>query len=225
MKLPSLQSQLIEHAPGYVRTPFTILVDTAEKHPWSFDAIRSRSYVDKEMRLYAPQVQRQYIGIGLGDYSLADATNDYRGRVAIERKSLKDFQGTLLGWARPPEESDDDGDSEGGWITAGAPDRRARFKRELANLAAMECKAIVVEASIGEILDNAPTWGSRMPDEQQKYIHATWIAWQQEFPGVPWMFCDSRRLAEITAFRILEQWWSREQRHRRQRVKGLVDAK
>lgn len=214
-RLPSLQSQLIEYAPGYVRTPFTILVDTAEKHPWSFDGIRARSFVDKEMRLYAPQVERQYIGIGLGDYSLTDAASDYRGRVAIERKSLKDFQGTLLGWARPPEEAE----SGGEWVTHGAPDRRARFKRELANLAGMSCKAIVIEAGIGEILDNAPAWGSRSPGEQAKYIHATWIAWQQEFPGVPWLFCDSRRLAEITAFRILEQWWAREQRHRRQRVK------
>ncbi len=191
--------------PFYVRTPFLILVDKAEKTPWEFTDIRSRSFVDKQQRDYLPRTEPRYLGIGMGDYSL----DGYQGRIAIERKSMADFQGTLLGWKK---EIDESGNLDE-WDTRGSVDRRKRFKNELAKLAAMECSAVVVEASIGDVLEQAPQWGKRTREENAKYLLSTAIAWQQEFRGVPWLFLSDRRMAEVVALRILEQWWSREQIH------------
>ena len=208
-----MTSALQEIAPGVVRMPFIILVDKAEKAPFSFDGLRSRSFIDKEMRIYQPRTERRYLGIGMGDYSI----EGYESRIAIERKSMADWQGTLLGWRHEVETAGD-----GNWTID--IDRRARFKRELGKLAAMEAKAVVIEASFGECLFRAPEWGKRTSAENVKYLHSTYIAWQQEFPGVPWIFCDDRRMAEITAFRILEQFWARKAGERRQEKRKLVKA-
>lgn len=207
--MTSSELAAIDAGPFFVRTPFTILIDKAEKNPFGFTDIRSRSFIDKDQRHYLPRTEPRYLGIGMGDYSL----DGYQDRIAIERKSLADFQGTLLGWEKKP-------DTDEPWDTTGAPDRRARFKRELAKLAAMECSAIVVEASLSDVLNYAPEWGKRTASENAKYLLSTTIAWQQEFRGVPWLFMEDRRLAEITAFRILEQWWAREQRHARTRKRA-----
>jgi hypothetical protein len=200
----SSQSELIEAAPGFVRSPFVILIDKAEKAAWTFDDIRSRSFVDKEMRLYQPRLERRFLGIGCGDYSL----DGYAGRVGIERKSMVDFQGTLLGWRREVE-------ANGGWTID--VDRRACFKRELKTLAGFECKAVVVEASLGECLEQSPEWGKRTAAENSKYLFSTYLAWVEEFPGVPWIFAADRRMAEVTAFRILEKYWARMAKQRRKK--------
>jgi DNA excision repair protein ERCC-4 len=62
-------------------------------------------------------------GLPAGDYSIVGHESD----IALERKSLDDFVGS---------------------ITFG----RERFWRELEKLAALRCKAVVVEASIGDVL-------------------------------------------------------------------------
>jgi hypothetical protein len=210
-KQNSPQSSLIEAAPGLVRCPFTILIDKAEKAPFSFDGLRARSFIDKEMREYQPRTERRYLGIGMGDYTI----EGYEGRISIERKSMTDWQGTLLGWRHE--------ESAGDWTID--IDRRARFKRELGILSAMDCKAVVIEASFGECLTEAPAWGKRTSLENAKYLHSTYISWQQEFPGVPWIFCDDRRMAEITTFRIIEQFWARHAKERRQQKRKLIEMK
>ena len=63
-------ADLIEVAPGLVRCPFTILIDKQEKAPFSFDGLRARSFVDREMREYQPRTERRFLGIGMGDYSI-----------------------------------------------------------------------------------------------------------------------------------------------------------
>ena len=197
--------------PDLVRSPFIVLVDQAEKAPWRFTDIRARSFVDKEMRAYVIRTEVRFLGIGAGDYCLAG----FEGRVGIERKSVADFQGTLLGW---PHESDGAAENT---ITI---DRRARFKRELARLSRMECTAVIVEGTLGECLGNVPSWGKRTAGENAKYLHSTYIAWQQEFRRVPWIFCDDPRSAEITALRILEQFWARKQKMRKQQESPLFAA-
>jgi hypothetical protein len=173
-----------------IQAPFTILCDSQEKGPWTFAGIRARSFIDAKQRLYMPQVEWHYLGVGMGDYSL----RGFEGRVSIERKSLEDAHGTLLGWKN----------------------RRDRFKRELANLADMDSAAVVVEASLGEVLAEAPEWGKKTSAENRLALHGTILAWQQEY-RVPWIFCDDRRLAEVTAFRLLERFWYM---HRREPVYG-----
>jgi hypothetical protein len=193
-----------------VRCPFLILIDLAEKAPWAFDGLRSRSFIDKDMRVYVPRTERRFLGVGCGDYSI----DGYGGRVGIERKSMIDFQGTLLGWEHEQQ--------AGQWTIS--VDRRRRFKRELATLAAMECKAVIVEASFGECLLQAPSWGKRSSAENAKYLHSSYIAWQQEFPGVPWIFCDDRQMAAVTCFRMLEQFWARHAGERRKKKRELSRA-
>lgn len=160
--------------------PFTILVDSQEKGPFRFDGIRARSFVDARQRIYKPAVEWKYLGVGMGDYSLAG----FEGRIAIERKSLEDAHGTLLGWKA----------------------RRDRFKRELANLADMESAAVVIEASLGQVLAEAPEWGKKSAADNRTALYGTILAWQQEY-RVPWIFCDDKELAALTAFRLLERFW------------------
>lgn len=206
-------ADLTEAAPGCIRTPFTVLVDRQEKAPWSFAGLRARSFIDPEQREYVPNIIVRWLGIGLGDYSI----DGYEGRVAIERKSPEDFAGTLLGWERQI----DTAAARAEWDTRNSVHRRKRFKAELAKLAGMESAAVVIEASLGDCLANAPQWGKRTASENAKYLHATAIAWQQEF-RVPWIFCDDRRLAELTAFRLLEKFWERTAKERRQQARERV---
>jgi hypothetical protein len=200
------RSALIEAGPDLVRCPFTVLIDKAEKAPFSFCGLRARSFIDPSMRRYVVHTERRYLGIGMGDYSL----DGFQGRVAIERKSLEDFQGTLLGW--PQDASDPAVTAD--WDSRRQVHRRARFKSELRKLQAMECKAVVVEATLGQCLDLAPCWGVRSSSENRKYLFSTYMAWQQEF-RVPWIFCDEREMAAVMCFRILEKFWHR---HRKEAV-------
>jgi len=184
-----------------IPTPFVILIDKAEKAPWTFVGLHARSFVDPERRLYHPvRTERRYLGIGMGDYSL----DGFQGRVAIERKSMADFQGTLLGWPTDVETAAGNGREI---------DRRGRFKSELRKLQALECKAVIVEAPLGRCLESCPQWGVRTSAENGKYLMSTYLAWQQQF-RVPWIFCEDREMAAVTAFRIMEQFWSRATRRR-----------
>lgn len=191
-----------------VRLPFTILIDKQEKAPFSFDGIRARSFLDKDQRIYQPRTESRYLGIGMGDYSILN----YEGRIGIERKSMADWQGTLLGWRHEV--------GAGDWTID--VDRRSRFKRELRTLAAMECKCIVIESSLGECLKQAPAWGVRDSGTNAKYLFSTYLAWLSEFPAVPWVFCEDRRMAELAAFRIMEKFWARHAKERRQKQKQLA---
>jgi hypothetical protein len=58
-------------------------------------------------------------------------------------------------------------------------------------------------------------YGSRSKANLQKTLHRQVLAWEQDF-RVPFVFCDSRRLAEMTTLAIL-------QRHYRHATKKLVD--
>lgn len=190
--------QAVEAGPGLVWCPFTILIDKAEKAPWSFSGITARSFIDSDQREYVVRTERRYLGIGMGDYSI----DGFQDRIAIERKSAADFQGTLLGW---PVEIETIIQSGSGHREI---DRRGRFKNELRKLAALQNKAVIVEATLGQCLETCPQWGKRTGSENAKYLYSTYLAWQQQF-RVPWIFCDDRRMAELTAFRILEQFWDR----------------
>jgi hypothetical protein len=198
----ALAAELIESTPGCIRLPFTILIDKQEKAAFSFDGIRARSFIDKDMREYTPRTERRFLGIGMGDYSI----DGYQDRLAIERKSMADFQGTLLGWQR---------ETEAGEWTINV-DRRARFKRELKTLSAIECKAVIVEANLSQCLEDAPQYGVRTSAENAKYLFSTYLSWLEEFPGVPWIFMPDRRMAEVAAFRIMEKFWARHAKERRQ---------
>lgn len=87
-----------------------IIQDTREQKPWPFPAEEFEVTVAK---------------LSAGDYSIAGLEDEF----AIERKSLGDLVGTLIG----------------GWI---------RFRKELNRLAGYRFAAIVVEADISDVHDH-----------------------------------------------------------------------
>lgn len=86
-----------------------IIVDTREQAPWTFEGQRGIELVRAKL--------------AAGDYSVAGLEH----RVAIERKSLDDWTGTVL------------------------RDRK-RFYRELELLRAYDFRAVIIEAGVREIL-------------------------------------------------------------------------
>jgi DNA excision repair protein ERCC-4 len=91
-----------------VGTRAQVVVDTREKEPYTFDPAKV-------------EVVRR--AIPAGDYSLLGRESE----IAIERKSLEDFVGTVIR-------------------------ERDRFHRELAKLAGCRFACVVVEGSLGDVL-------------------------------------------------------------------------
>lgn len=163
-----------------ITAPFTVLIDTKEQHPFAFECITADAN-----RNYAPMiVPTRFLSLGDGwaDYSI----DGWQGHVHIERKSIHDAHGTILGWG----------------------ERRERFEHELKNLASIECAAVVVECSLGELIAEAPEHGKKSKRENAKILHRSVMSWSQEY-RVPWHFCDNRQLAEITTYRILQRFWEK----------------
>ena len=150
-------------------TPYTVIFDTREQAPYSFvKPLRGRN----ARELFSIRTERGTIASG--DYSLAG----FQDRMAIERKSLADWYGTV---------------GRG----------RARFVRELDRLACLEWSAVVIEAEWSEIL-TAPPVRSRL---HPRSVLGSVIAWQVRYPRVHWCFLPGRDAAEGYVGRILDRWW------------------
>lgn len=87
-----------------------VLIDTREQRPWAFPPA---------------DFETESATLPEGDYTLAGAF----GRLAIERKSLGDFVGTVIG----------------NWI---------RFRKELIRLSGYDLAVIVVEADLADVLEH-----------------------------------------------------------------------
>jgi hypothetical protein len=180
--------------------PFTVLIDTAESQPFSFQGLRA----DADKLNLPIVVKTAYSNLGrhpnsLGDYSIAGLQRE----VAIERKSMEDAHGTILGWET---------DYQAG---RGISGRRQRFEQELANLAGIPAGIVVVEATLEDCLQLMPTWGVKPASENRKIFFRSIISFQQRFK-VNWQFCSSRRAAEVFAFRWLERYWKKLTKKQRQ---------
>ncbi len=101
----------------------------------------------------------------------------YEDQVAIERKSLSDFLGCC-------------------------GNDRKRFQKQLERLNEIKVAYVVVEAGWPSIL--AGHEHSRL---NPKTVFRSVLAWQQRLPGIHWMMCSTRSLAEVATFRILERFW------------------
>lgn len=161
-------------------TPFVILIDSNEQTPFEFTGLRA----DANNGYKPLTVQTEWRCLGrhpnqLGDYSL----DGYVGRVHVERKSIKDCQGTILGWNGS----------------------RERFEQELANLSQIEAPLVVVEGSLKDVLSESNEHRKREHKVIAKQLLRSIIAFQQDY-RVPWQFCDSRSLAEVYTFRFLERF-------------------
>lgn len=182
---------------------FSIIVDTAEQHAFTFTGLKSDA--DKKYTSLAVDIIRQSLGRhpdSLGDYSLAGGI----GRCHIERKSMEDAQSTILGF--------NDG-------------HRARFECELANLSQIESPLVVVECSLAGLIANAPQYGKKTAQQNAKILFRSVLAYQQDFPKVPWLFCDSRELAEQASYWFLHRWWEKNlkvKRARKAEASSLLDS-
>jgi len=167
--------------------PFVILVDSAEQHPFTFEGIRGDA--KHKHRVLAVTTRWQCLGRHpnqLGDYSI----DGFIGSCHVERKSVKDCQGTILGW--------------GG--------SRDRFEQELANLASIEAPLVVVEGSLDVVLSTSNDHRTHEHQVIAKQLLRSIIAFQMDY-RVPWVFADSRRLAEVITFRWLERYWRKHTEH------------
>lgn len=173
--------------------PFTILVDTAESQPFEFKGIRSDAKDGN--RIWRTETRRVALGRhpnSLGDYSIEGHT----GRVAIERKSIEDVQSTVLGWSTRYE------------TDRSIPGRRERFESELNNLSQIDAPLVVVEGSLGRVLETMPSHGKKSEELNQKMFARFLLRfWQDPEFRVPWVWCDTRRQAEVFAFRWLYRYF------------------
>lgn len=174
--------------------PFTVLIDTAEQTPFTFQGLYADAgTVNPGSKEAGPRplivhTERQALGrfpLSLGDYSLSTGL----GRCHIERKSMQDAHSTFLGWARKGEDVG----------------RRERFEQELGRLSEIEAGLVVVECSLEVLLQQAPQYGHRTASQNSKTLFRSILSWQQKY-DVQWMFAGGRRLAEQYAFRWLEKW-------------------
>jgi hypothetical protein len=161
-----------------IACPFVVLIDSAEKHPFTFTGLRTGAALGN--RPLDVQTEIKSLGPAHGDYSI----RGYEGSIHIERKSMDDAHGTILGWG----------------------EHRERFERELEYLESIEFGAVVIECTLGELLNNAPARGRKSADENKLILNQQYIAWLLKYRSVKWIFCDSRRLAEIETFRLFEKF-------------------
>jgi hypothetical protein len=178
--------------------PFTVLIDTAEQLAFQFTGLKCDA--DKDYRPRIVHTERRCLGrhpVSLGDYSLysvagvngAKFTVDGVGRCHIERKSLADLHSTLLGFA--------DG-------------HRERFEQELRNLNEIDAATVIVEASEWDVIRLAPEYGVRSRQKNARILDRSLSALRQDFPRVPWQFCNGPRHAELRAFYWLNRWYSKQ---------------
>jgi hypothetical protein len=175
--------------------PFVVLIDSAEQAPFTFEHIHADA--NHGHRNLVVKIRWQCLGRHphqLGDYSV----DGFVGRVHVERKSVNDCQGTILGF--------------GG--------SRERFEQELANLAAIEASLVVVEGSLATVLSTTNDRRTREHRVIAKQLHRSILALMQDY-HVPWLFCDGRRMAEISTFRFLERFYRKQTEHTR-RVKAML---
>jgi hypothetical protein len=160
---------------------FVVLVDSQEKKPFRFEGLTTDA--DRGNRPLLVETKWESLGPAWGDYSI----DGYQGDVHIERKSRDDFISTLLGYG----------------------DRWERFERELNNLQTIKAAAVVVECSLGGALASIKSTAHKTESENRKTVFRKYLALAADY-RIPWHFCDSRRLAEQAAFRVLARFWKKQ---------------
>jgi hypothetical protein len=164
----------VSHEDRVVVSPFTVVIDAQEKYPFQFKGLKT----DGDGRPIIVRTRVESLGPTHGDYSILGM----EGECHIERKSREDARGTILGFG----------------------DRRDRFENTLSFLSTLMVSAVVVECSIGELIQSCESRGKKSVEENRKILFRSILAWQVDYT-VPWFFCDTRRLAEVATFRLMER--------------------
>lgn len=138
--------------------PLRIKIDTREQLPYQFSKFL---------------VEIQHEALPAGDYSVAG----FEDKIAIERKSLNDLIGCLMG------------------------DNRARFERELAKARSYELFVVIVEANFCDI--SAKRYQSKILPHS---VHQSLIAFTVRYPLVRFIFAGSRDGGEYVTYSLLEKY-------------------
>ena len=148
---------------------FTILIDNREKLPWTFESVQQAGY---PVRL---AVTRN----ATADYSIEGGTD----LIAIERKSLVDFQGTM------------------GLATDMAGNRkRDRFEREIARMQDIQQSYIVVEAPLSRVLRA----GEAIKGQLAKLLLIRAILrLKKRYTRTRWIFARDRAEAETLSYLLM----------------------
>lgn len=162
--------------------PYTILVDSAEQMPFTFQGIHSD--VDEDNQTIDVPTRFAFLGRhpeGLGDYTIDCAV----GECHVERKSIDDLIGTILGFKSG---------------------RRTRFEKELSNLAGIKASIVVVEGTWPEVLAACEQSDNKSESTNRKIVNRSLIAYAQDY-RVPFLFAGGRRMAEVATFRFLDRYY------------------
>jgi DNA excision repair protein ERCC-4 len=114
-----------------------------------------------------------------GDYTI----EGYEDRVVLERKSLPDLLGVIGGG-------------------------RERFERELERLVKYERGAVLIEASMTDVLR-----GTAYSRVSPRAVMGSLLTWWVRY-GVPPIFCDNRRNAAATVRKILSKFAAQQENAR-----------
>ena len=134
-----------------------ILIDTREQLPFTFNGY---------------EVDPEPAALPVGDYSLPG----FEDKAAVERKSLEDLIGCLMG------------------------SNRDRFERELARGRSYEAFVVVIEGSMADVAEG--NYRSAMkPHAAMQSIIALGVRYR-----VPFLWCGSRAAAEYCTFWTLQKY-------------------
>lgn len=199
----------------HVTNPFRIIRDTREQLPYSFHGLKTDA--DKGNKPLLIQTIDRHLKTG--DYSI----DGLESQVTVERKSLSDLYGTLThgraAFIRELERMQEMEFSavvvEASWDGvihkecdychgAGGYEKKNVIQDHVFGLVWInsdwtECTACDGKGSVHP-LEN----GSRV---LPKTIVRSMLAMEQRYPKTHWHRADSRRLAEVLTFRILERFW------------------
>ena len=120
-----------------------------------------------------PRVETCRMTLKTGDYSIVD----YTDQIAIERKSLDDFWGSITR-------------------------ERRRFEREIQRLAEIPFRAVVVEGTFNRAVDT----GARGRKIAPASITGTVASWAVKY-GVPFYFLKDRTHAERFTLQFLTTFY------------------
>lgn len=152
-----------------------IIVDTREQAPFGFDKFECEVITGT---------------LATGDYSLAGLED----RCAVERKSLDDLLGCLVG------------------------DGRERFERELARARGLDAFCVVVEASFQDMAEG------RYRSKMKPHAALQSVLAFQVRHGCPFIWCGTRAGAKYATFHFLRHYLREAQERLKAVVKAHGEA-
>jgi len=166
------------------RCPFSVVIDTREQAPFMFTGIETNA----PHRPLDVLTVRQ--ALPSGDYSIEGMEK----RVAIERKSVSDWFGSIGG-------------------------DRTRFEAEVERLSHYEYAAVVIEGGWQELLIDRPS-NTQVPGIVSSRTIASWDIRY----GVRFYPCMNRRHAELFTFALLSMFWRQDQRKKESLIDSAAEA-